>query len=247
MVVSESLKKINEEIRKKIYVMIPEKWDKLYLYASVIDDVTSEYTGEMFLYYIPKGILKKNPVNIYEVPSKFNIDESQYFELANDLYNSIVKLRRKMIQENQKRWSNLTISIEGITYKVEYNYDDLQNSIFTNEDRRAIWRFKYLQKPLESYNKTERKIINTYFTSEERRKSISAIYQESIYDKPVSTLIEYNKEEYLQNNSEDLDELIKKLGKPQIQKMQKEEKQTEEQKSQHQIEESKTKKNQILN
>lgn len=201
MVVSASFKKINEEIRKNIYVMIPEKWDKLYLYASFIDNLTSDYTGEMYMYYIPKGILKKNPVNIYEVPSKFNIDESQYFELANDLYNSIVKLRRKMIQENQKRWSNLTISIEGITYKVEYNYDDLQNSIFTNEDRRAIWRFKYLQKPLESYNKTERKIINTYFTSEERRKSISAIYQESIYDKPVSTLIEYNKEEYVKHEN----------------------------------------------
>ena len=203
MVVSESLKKIYEEIRKNIYVMIPEKWDKLYLYASVIDDVTSKYTGEMFLYYFPKGILKKNPVNIYEVPSKFNIDEKQYLELANNLYNSIVKLRRKMIQEDEKIWSNITISIEGITCRVEYNYDDLQNSIFTNEDRRVIWRFKYLQRPLESYNKLEKQIINKYLASEERRKSITTTFQETIYDKPVSTLIEYNKgsDNYIRNEN----------------------------------------------
>lgn len=199
MVVSESLRKIYEEIRKNIYIMLPEKWDKLYLYASVIDDVTSKYTGEMFLYYIPKGILKKNPVNIYEVPAKFNIDEKQYLELANNLYNSIVKLRRKMIQKNEKIWSNITVSIEGITYKVEYNYDDLQNSIFTNEDRRVIWRYKYLQKPFESYNKDEKQIIRQYLTSEERRKSVTTTFQETIYDKPVSTLIEYNKENYVKN------------------------------------------------
>lgn len=244
MVVSASFKKINEEIRKNIYVMIPEKWDKLYLYASFIDDLSSDYTGEMYMYYIPKGILKKNPINIYEVPNKFNIDEGQYIELANNLYNIIVKLRIKMIQENQRGWSNLSISIEGNTYKVEFCYDDLKNSEFSNEDRRAIWRFKYLPRPIESYNKKERQIINRYLSSEERRKSVVTVYQETIYDKSASTLIEYNKEEYIQNNSEDLDKLVKKLEKPQIHKKEVEE-QPEEPKLK--IEETKTKKNQILN
>ena len=245
MVVSASFKKINEEIRKNIYVMIPEKWDKLYLYASFIDNLTSDYTGEMYMYYIPKGILKKNPINIYEVPNKYNIDEDQYIELANNLYNIIVKLRRTMIQENQKSWSNVSISIEGNIYKAEFNYDDLNNSMFSNEERRAIWRFKYLPKPIESYNKQEKQIINTYLSSEERRKSVVTVYQETIYDKPANTLIEYNKEEYVQNNSEDLDKLVKKLEKSQMPNMPKEEKQPEE--TTPQIQENKTKKNQILN
>ena len=245
MVVSASFKKINEEIRKNIYVMIPEKWDKLYLYASFIDNLTSDYTGEMYMYYIPKGILKKNPINIYEVPNKYNIDEDQYIELANNLYNIIVKLRRTMIQENQKSWSNVSISIEGNIYKAEFNYDDLNNSMFSNEERRAIWRFKYLPKTIESYNKEERQIINRYLSSEERRKSVVTVYQETIYDKPANTLIEYNKEEYVQNNSEDLDKLVKKLEKSQMPNMPKEEKQPEE--TTPQIQENKTKKNQILN
>ena len=34
----------------------------MYLYASVSDMISKEKTGELFFYYIPKGILKKNPV-----------------------------------------------------------------------------------------------------------------------------------------------------------------------------------------
>lgn len=194
MIVSSNIKKIHEEIRKNIFIMLPEKWDKLYLYASIVDDINSKYTGEMFLYYFPKGILKKNPVNIYEVPNKFNIDENQYLELVNNLYNSIRKLRRACIQDGEKIWSNITISIEGLVYKAEYNYDDIQNSEFTNEERRIIWMFKYLQKPFESYTKYERQTIKRFLYSEERRKSITTIYQDNIYDRPVSTLIGYNKE-----------------------------------------------------
>ena len=31
--------------------------------------------GEMYFYYFPKGIIKKKPVNCYEIPSLFDIDE----------------------------------------------------------------------------------------------------------------------------------------------------------------------------
>ena len=55
-----------EEIQRRLYYMIPEKWDKLYLYSSVIDMPNGEKKGELYFYYIPKGILKKKPVNVYE-------------------------------------------------------------------------------------------------------------------------------------------------------------------------------------
>ena len=32
-----SLRIVHEEVQQKIFVMLPEKWEKLYLYASVID------------------------------------------------------------------------------------------------------------------------------------------------------------------------------------------------------------------
>ena len=70
---TKKIKEIYEDIQKKLFYMIPEKWESLYLYSSVIDLGNNEKTGELFFYYIPKGIFRKNPVNVYEIPTKFNI------------------------------------------------------------------------------------------------------------------------------------------------------------------------------
>ena len=75
MTCPKSLKMAHCDVQKKIFEMIPEKWDKVYLYASIIDHFNNLQTGEMFLFYFPKGLLKKRPVNVYGVPEKFNIDE----------------------------------------------------------------------------------------------------------------------------------------------------------------------------
>ena len=55
----------------------------------------------MFFYYYPKGILKKNPVNVYEIPTKFNIDEDSYSKLVNNLYETIKLLRKEFENESK--------------------------------------------------------------------------------------------------------------------------------------------------
>ena len=102
MICPKPLKMAHEELQQKIFIMLPEKWDRLYLYASIIDHFNNLTTGEMFFYYYPKGVLKKRPVNVYEVPNKFNIDETQYFKLADDLYASIKELRKKCVENRRK-------------------------------------------------------------------------------------------------------------------------------------------------
>ena len=88
MINTPKMKDLYTQIQEKTLYMVPEKWEKIYLYASVIENLNSIETGEMFFYYFPKGILKKNPVNVYEVPSKFNLDEAEYMKLAEDLYDT---------------------------------------------------------------------------------------------------------------------------------------------------------------
>lgn len=51
------------EIQKKLFYMIPEKWDAIYLYASIIEEPFKKPVGEMYFYYLPKGIIKKKFVN----------------------------------------------------------------------------------------------------------------------------------------------------------------------------------------
>lgn len=162
MICPKTLKIAHEDIQEKIFAMLPEKWERLYLYASVINHFNKLQTGEMFFFYYPKGLLKKRPVNVYEVPFKFNIDERQYFKLANELYDSIKKLKTIYVENHEKAWTNLTISIENLKYKVEYGYEDLKLQEFDNGARHIVWSYKYLKTPYESFNRREREIIDKY-------------------------------------------------------------------------------------
>ena len=196
------IKEIYEDIQRKIFYMIPEKWDKLYLYASVIDSPLNQETGELFFYYIPKGILKKNPVNVYEIPSKFNLDENDYLKLVELLYQKIKVLRQefKKIQIGPI-WSNLTISIEGIKFKVEYSYEDLPNNKFTSYERHIIWRYKYLGISIQQCTKKEREIINRYLSGE-RLLIRKETYESGIYIKNIKNMIDFETENESTQNVE---------------------------------------------
>lgn len=185
------IKALHKEIQKNIIAMLPERYKKICLYASVIDE-TQLSSGEMFFYYFPSGILKKNPINVYEIPKLFDVEEEQYTKLEKALYESIKKLKRYCVTVEQNLWSNLTIIMEGTRYHVEYNYDDLISSEFDNYSRHLIWRYKYLDMPIESYSKKEREIIEKYFDSEEYRNSDTILYEENIYEKPINKITLYD-------------------------------------------------------
>ncbi len=182
-----------KKIQKQLFYMIPEKWNRVYLYASAIDHFKEVQTGEMFFYYFPQGILKKNPVNVYEVPGKFNIDEQDYLKLAQKLYDEIKLLRKEWIESGEKPWTSITISVEEFKFNVTYGYEDLQHSEYNSYDRHLIWRHQYLGVPLSSYPKHERRMIEEYLTKSKHKINNHLNYQEGIYKKPVSNIIQYNK------------------------------------------------------
>ena len=113
---------IYDRIQRKLLYMIPEKWEKLYLYCSIYDNV--DFKGELYFYYIPCGILKKSAVNVYEIPAKFNISEKEYIELVETLFEEFKEIRDVFIEtQPYDIWSNITLSIVENKFKVEYYYD----------------------------------------------------------------------------------------------------------------------------
>ena len=187
-------KKIKEkyiEIQKNILYMIPEKWEELYLYASVIDKKDKTQTGELFFYYIPKGIFRRKPVNVYEIPNKFNIEESEYLKLVDLLYINIKGLRREFKKSQQRLWSNVTISIKNSKFKIDYNYTDLSNDDeYASYERHIVWRHKYLNQEIECCNKEERKIIEKY-NNQFKKLDIQESYEEGIYIKNIKNIVDY--------------------------------------------------------
>ena len=202
MLQNSEIRKIYSELQKQLFYLIPEKWDRIYLYASVEEKMEGLETGELFFYYFPKGILKKNPVNVYEIPNKFNLNEEEYINLVEKLYNQIKKLRDTFKKYNHKIWSNLTIRIEGLKFEIEYNYENLSNLSYSNMDRHIIWKYNNLQLPQEAFSKKEQKIIKKYINETIYFSPNIETYTESIYKNPVKKIVAYNREkkeqEYIQ-------------------------------------------------
>lgn len=189
---TKKIKEIYEDIQKKLFYMIPEKWERLYFYSSVIDMPKNEQNGELFFYYIPKGIFKKNPVNVYEIPTKFNLEERDYLRLVEVLYEKVKELRKEFKKsESGKMWSNITISIQNIKFKVEYGYEDLRNCGFDSYQRHIIWRYKYLGIGPDQVSKTDKEILKRYLNGPktlERKEQ----YDTGIYIKDIKNIVDYN-------------------------------------------------------
>ena len=186
---SKRIKKIYEEIQQKIFYTVPGKWDELYLYASIIDRLGQVQTGEMYFYFMPKGILKRKFINVYEVPNKYDIDEDEYMKLVKLLYNKIKLLREEFAKENEKVWSNITISIKNNRFKIEYNYDELLGIQDEYYDHHIYWREKYLN--IEPHGRKEKQAIEQYLANRKPSKQKDEEYDVGIYEKKHTNIIAY--------------------------------------------------------
>ena len=199
MLSTNKLRSIYSKIQTQLFYMIPEKWDKIYLYASIIEQVNHLETGEMFFYYYPAGLLKRNPINVYEIPSKFNIEEEEYTKLVDKLYDTFSELRQAFKEsKEEKMWSSLTIVIANNKFTVEYSYEDLIGSKYSSEDRHIIWQCRYLGLPIERLTKKEQKMVEEYYSNIDEISKKTKSYTEGMYKKNVHNIVEY-----INNNEED--------------------------------------------
>ena len=97
--------------------------------------------------------------------------------------------------ETKELWSNITISINNLKFKVEYNYDDLLNNDFNSYERHIIWRVKYLGVIPEQCTKEEKDIIRRY-ASQSKQLLRQEYYESGIYIKDVKNIVDYNQNGY---------------------------------------------------
>ncbi len=193
------VKEIYNDIQKKIYYMIPEKWEELHLYASVLDNFQEDgSSGELFFYYYPKGIIKKKLVNVYEIPNKFNLDESEYIKIVKKLYEKIKELREQLINQTGEKWSNITINIKNAKFKVTYDYTNLSNSILNSYERHVVWRYENLDMGTEKMKKDEKKIINSYLIGPKTLEN-KEYYEAGIYLEDKKNIIGYRADDFIVN------------------------------------------------
>ena len=180
------------KIQDHLFEMIPESWKTVFLHTSIIDIPNQIPKGELFVYYIPKGILKRKPVNCYEVPSLFDIDEEGYSRLIASLYNIIKKLRDSYTRFRKQRFTTIDVICSNKEFMVKYGFEDLIASNYTLEEQHLIWRYENLQVDLDSLNRKDRKVLEYYI--QESRVSLpkkEEIVKTEIYERPAQATVDY--------------------------------------------------------
>ena len=180
------------QIQDHLFEMIPESWKTVFLHTSIIDIPNQIPKGELFVYYIPKGILKRKPVNCYEVPSLFDIDEEEYSRLITSLYNVIKKLRDSYAKKRKVKFTTIDIICSSKKFMVKYGFEDLLNSNYSLEEQHLIWRYENLKIDLDSLNRKSRKVLEYYI--QESKVSLLPkieIVETPIYERPAQATVDY--------------------------------------------------------
>lgn len=187
-------KEFYKQIQDHLFEMIPENWKIVFLHTSFLDFPNQIPKGELFVYYIPKGLLKRKPVNCYEIPALFEIDEEQYSRLITSLYNTIKKLRDSYFKKQNEKFTTIDITCTNKSFIVKYGFEDLLSSNYSLEEQHLIWRYENLQIDLDSLDKKDRKIIEGYI--QESKVSLpkkEEIVETEIFERPANAVVDYEK------------------------------------------------------
>lgn len=158
---------IASQIQELIYYIIPEKWKNIELYVSMPDSRIRK--GELFFYYLPNSIFKRQYINCYEVPYMFNISEKEYSDIMSKLYNKFMILKEEL-NKNNRQVEEIYVHItkekyvyEIATDNVRLRKENIENNmlnLFTSYENHIIWR--YLNLGIFPDDRKEKKIIGRY-------------------------------------------------------------------------------------
>lgn len=180
---------IASQIQELIYYIIPEKWKNIELYISMPDSRIRK--GELFFYYLPNSIFKRQYINCYEVPYMFNISEKEYSDIMSKLYNKFMILKEEL-NKNNRQIEEIYVHItkEKYVYEIatdnvrlrEKNIERNMLNLFSSYENHIIWR--YLNLNILPDDKKEKNIItrylNTVFPNLENEKISFDIIDENI-------------------------------------------------------------------
>ena len=147
----EFFEKQNELIRaieQQVSNTIPDTWEKFYFHADINDD----FSGGVYFFFNKEKDKKLN--YSHDIPDIYNIDEDEYDEKYDKLYDLSVDLKQLFIDYEQEPWQAITIIVdEKRSLKMDYDYADWLSSPYTPTPLMNYFEYKYLRKMPEDKEK----------------------------------------------------------------------------------------------
>ncbi|MBY4605707.1 MULTISPECIES: antitoxin YezG family protein [Bacillus] len=135
---TEKMGELYQQIAEGINEIIPSEWEKVILYAEILDD-----SSEVFFYFNPPQ--SEDYIYSHNIPEHFQVSEDLYDDLLIKLQEAFEELRKEYKETNLHIWTNLTLNLD-ITgqFSIDYNYEDVIGSELNGAQRKAVWLYKNL-------------------------------------------------------------------------------------------------------
>ena len=188
---------IASQIQELIYYIIPEKWKNIELYISMPDIGIRK--GEIFFYYLPNSIFKRQYINCYEVPYMFNISEKEYSDIMSKLYNKFMILKEEL-NKNNRNVEEIYVHITKTNYIMEIATDNLvlkrkdirrnMLMLYSSYENHIIWR--YINLNILPDERRDKEIIRKYLNSEYYNLE-KEIIEFDIIDENIKSIVDFEK------------------------------------------------------
>lgn len=131
------VEQLHHNIAQVLVNMIPEDWEKVFLYSEV-----REGFSQVYFYYYPRESLK--PIYSLDIPDIFEIDTRKHKQTKQELYGCFEDLWNEFKVQEQEPWTNLTYILERTgKMKLNYKYDDV--SKLDPVDKQEKWEKENLE------------------------------------------------------------------------------------------------------
>lgn len=128
----EKMDNLYQLIGNKLVGIIPDEWDKIYLYAEILPD-------SRIVYFYFKSTTKKDLIYCENIPDVYGVDSGIYDRLFRELVGDFVDLNTESSQIHSQFWTSLTMYLDQAgKFNVDYNYDEI---LLSSVRQRAIFEW----------------------------------------------------------------------------------------------------------
>ncbi|TCP31226.1 uncharacterized protein (TIGR01741 family) [Scopulibacillus darangshiensis] len=142
-----------QEIANILVEMIPEEWEKIYLYAEI-----NEGYSQVFFYYYNKRN-NNEPIYSVNIPEVFDFNEVEFDHLDNELDDCINELWEEFRSKNLDKWTLLTFIMDNNgEFETKFEYLDPKKS--EPYENAVIWKYDNLG--IKGDSKRAQEILNIH-------------------------------------------------------------------------------------
>ncbi|TYS31220.1 immunity protein YezG family protein [Bacillus pumilus] len=132
----EKIEENYKEIAAIINEMIPVEWDKVWMYAEIVDD-----SLEVNFYFCNSD--SEELIYGHNIPEKYSVSNSIYKKLLLKLLHTLENLKKEYIKNGFGDWSTAIIKMEQPgKFSIEYGYEDIYSLGIDGDQRIAVWEYE---------------------------------------------------------------------------------------------------------